>query len=255
MNSLTRTTTLSKSGDGLPSSVSKEKLVAGLAGLAITPELDSLASVVVHQWTKRERFKKLTEFGIQPIQKVLLYGPPGNGKTTACHWLASKINVPMYLVRSDALIGSYLGTTANNIRETTDWLAAKAGPSVVLFDEVESLFPSREESGHGTFGREIASAMTTFWQILDRWTGPQLFCFATNMPGALDEALISRFELRLEFGPPSQSQIESVVEYWAEVFHEYSPEQWKTEVAGGNYESFRQLWQTISNRVREIALQ
>jgi AAA+ superfamily predicted ATPase len=251
MNSLT---TLKKTGDdGMPSSVSKEKLSAGLAGLAITAELDRLSMVVVDQWTKRKRFDKLAKFGIQPIQKVLLYGPPGNGKTTACQWLASKIGVEMYLVRSDALVGQYMGTTANNIRETTDWLAAKAGPAVVLFDEVETLFPSRSDS-HGVLGREISSAMTTFWQILDRWTGPQLFCFATNMPEKLDNALISRFELRLEFGPPSQDQIRSVVEYWSEIFHEYSPAEWKSEVADASYHSFRQLWQTISNRVREIAL-
>jgi AAA+ superfamily predicted ATPase len=245
--------TLSKSGNGMPSSVSKEKLSAGLAGLAITPELQTLANVVVDQWSKRKKLEKLAKYGIQPIQKVLMYGPPGNGKTTACQWLASKIGVEMYLVRSDAMVGSYLGTTANNIRETTNWLEKSAGPSVVLFDEVETLFQSRRDAD-GTFGRELASAMTTFWQILDRWTGPQLFCFATNMPQKLDDALISRFELKMEFGPPTREQVASVIDYWAEIFHEYSPGEWKAELLDFHYESFRQLWQTISNRVREIAL-
>ena len=245
--------TINKTGNGMPSSVSKEKLSAGLAGLAITPELEMLAAVVVDQWTKRKRLEKLAKYGIRPIHKILLYGPPGNGKTTACQWLASKIGIEMYLVRSDALVGAYMGTTANNIRETTDWLAKSAGPSIVLFDEVESLFPSRNDS-NGSLGREISSAMTTFWQILDRWTGPQLFCFATNMPQKLDEALLSRFELKMEFGPPTPEQVTKVVDYWAEVFHEYSPDQWKGEIAAGNHESFRQLWQCISNRVRQIAL-
>ncbi len=196
----------------MPSSVSKEKLSAGLAGLAITDELHQLGNVVVDQWTKRKRLEPLAKYGINPIQKVLLYGPPGNGKTTACHWLASKIGVDLYLVRSDALVGAWMGTTANNVRETTDWLTRQPA-AVVLFDEVESLFPSRSDS-NGSLGREISSAMTTFWQILDRWTGPHLFCFATNMPGKLDDALISRFELRMEFGPPTADQVAAVTEYW-----------------------------------------
>lgn len=244
--------TLSKSGSGMPSSVSKEKLSAGLAGLAITDELQQLGNVVVDQWTKRKRLEPLVKYGIQPIHKVLLYGPPGNGKTVACHWLASKIGVDLYLVRSEAVVGSYMGTTAVNVRSTMDWLA-KQPAAVVLFDEIDSLFPAREES-QGVFSREISSAMTTFWQILDRWTGPHLFCFATNMPGKLDDALISRFELRMEFGPPTAEQIASVTDYWAETFHDYKPELWKDQVSAGSYESFRHLWQTISNHVRAIAL-
>lgn len=244
--------TISRDADGIPSSVSKEKLSAGLAGLAVTPELQRLSASVLSQWAKRDRLEKLAAFGVYPTRKILLYGPPGNGKTTCCQWMASKLKVDFYLVRTDALVGSYLGTTANNIRETMDWIA-KVGPAVVLFDEVETLFLSRDNAD-GTCGRELSSAMATFWQMLDRWASPQLFCFATNMPEKLDKALMSRFELQLYFGPPTWAQVNSVVEYWSEVFHEYAPDTWAQSIRDAEHVSFRSLWQSISAKVLEVAL-
>jgi len=160
--------------------------------------------------------------------------------------------VNLYRVRSDALIGQYMGNTATNMVETMRWLSL-AGQSVVLFDEIETLFESRETTS-GTLARELSSAMAAMWQMLDRWTTPQIFCFATNLPDKLDKAMISRFELSLQFGPPNADQIRSVVEYWSEVFHEYGAESWGPELSNQPFDSFRDLWQAISFRVRSFAL-
>ena len=55
--------------------------------------------------------------GVFPTRRVLFYGPPGCGKTLAAHAIAGEIGIPMLYVRFDALISSYLGETAGNIRK------------------------------------------------------------------------------------------------------------------------------------------
>lgn len=236
----------------MPKSITKEIIQHGLAGLCRTPELDSISEIVVSQWRNTKVFDALAKHRIFPIRNLLFYGPPGNGKTTACQWIASKIECPLYRVRCESLVDSALGGSANLMRSTMDWIAT-AGKCVVLFDEVETVFPARETS-KGNCGREISSSMTVFWQMLDRWHTPQLFCFATNMPEALDKALLSRFEMQLEFGPPDADQVRSVVLYWSEVFHEYRPEQWADVLKEMKFASYRELWQAIAQRVREVAL-
>jgi ATP-dependent 26S proteasome regulatory subunit len=236
----------------MPDSITLEPKANGLAGLAETPELSRLTDMVVAQWKRGDIFDELAKYRIFPIRNVFMYGPPGNGKTTACQVLASKIGCPLYRVRCESLVGSYIGETARLMRGMMDFLA-KQSRCVVLFDEVESIFPSREILKNET-SREIASAMTVFWQTLDRWTTPQLFCFATNMPDRLDPALMSRFELKLEFGPPNQDQVRSVVAYWREIFHEYKPETWAPELVDRSFVSYRELWQAISDKVRATAL-
>jgi ATP-dependent 26S proteasome regulatory subunit len=236
----------------MPDAITLEPPANGLAGLAITPELEGIASVVVRQWNNTAVFDKLAKFGVHPIRNVLLYGPPGNGKTTASQWIAYHLKCPLYRIRCESLSGRYLGETGNLMRQTLDWLS-KAGRCVVLFDEVETLFPARD-SMDGASGREISSAMTQFWQTLDRWSTPQFFCFATNLPSKLDPALLSRFEARIELGPPTQVQIRSVVDYWAEVFHEHSPDSWAPQLAEKPFVSFRELWQSITKEVRAAAM-
>jgi AAA+ superfamily predicted ATPase len=74
------------------------------------------------------------------------------------------------------------------------------------------------------------------------------------MPQMLDPALMSRFELKLEFGPPNQAQVRSVVDYWSEIFHEYSPAEWAPMLSESQFTSYRELWQSISEHVRAVAL-
>ena len=242
----------------LPAGLSAERPGNSLASLSLTDPLKHVMTHVLRQWERADEFSALAKYGIQPIRQLLFYGPPGNGKTTACQWIASQLSIPLYRVRCEQLVGWYIGMTASNVGAVMEWLA-EAEPCVVLFDEIESIFPSRSMMGD-VAALEIGSAMTVFWQRLDRWTNRQLFVFATNMHERLDPAMLSRIEMHLEFGPPTADQIHDVICYWRETLHEYGGAAWGGSMLrtlaeytdlGSDlpWSSFRSLWQAISRNV------
>lgn len=243
---------LPKNAAPVPRFVSLESPSKSLDGLTASSELKAFGEAVCKQWTSTDKLAELANYGIYPIRQVLFYGPPGNGKTTACQWLGKRLEMPVYRVKSEAITGAYLGATQGNVGELLAWLKT-IGPAIVLFDEIESLFPSRE-AGQDSCARELQSAMTVLWQALDRWTTPQIFIFATNMQERLDKAFVSRMEASLEFGPPTPEQISAVVAYWCEIFHEYGAADWGPRLSVQGFISFRELWQAISNCVRASAL-
>lgn len=236
----------------LPSGLNHEKPGNNVASLVMTDAMKSLVATVIQQWKAPKIFRPLAKYGIYPVRQLFFYGPPGNGKTSACQWISQRLEVPLYRVRCEQLVAAYLGKTASNVGEIMEWLTG-APPAVILFDEIESLFPARGDGG-GACAREMSAAMTVYWQYLDRWTGHHLFVAATNLPSKLDPALMSRFELHLEFGPPTEPQCREVISYWSEVLHDYGGAVWAAQLndqldGGHTFTSFRSLWQTIQSHV------
>lgn len=238
----------------LPDGLTLEKPARNLASLATTQALIDLRRLVLAQWKHADIFSELARYGIRPVDRLLFFGPPGNGKTMASQWLAKEIDVPLYRVRCETLVNAYMGQTAANIGAVMEWLE-KQSQCVVLLDEVETLFSARTEMG-GKIGREFNSAMSVFWQYLDRWESPTLFVLATNLRDRLDPALLSRIDVQMEFGPPTPDQASAVAQYWAEVLHEYGGNEWGPIVDDGRkWESFRALFQSIQAHVREFVSQ
>lgn len=237
-----------------PEGITLEKPARNLAALATTEALDALRGLVVAQWRHGEAFARLARHGIRPVDRLLFYGPPGNGKTMASQWLAAQIGAPLYRVRCESLVVALMGATGSRLAAALDWLADQPR-CVVLFDEVETLFQSRNIGDAGGPARELASVMQIFWQALDRWEAPTLFILATNLPERLDPALLSRVDVQLEFGPPTPEQGAAVALYWAEVLHEYGGDAWGPELAAvENWASFRALFHAVQQRVREFVV-
>lgn len=233
----------------LPAGLSREKPAKNVASLATTEALRGLMATALAQWKKADKFTALAKYGIRPIDRMLFWGPPGNGKTMASQWIAAQLGVPLFRVRCEALIGSLMGVTTRQVGALMEWLDRQPR-CVVLFDEVELLFPSREFT-RGECDREMNNAMGVFWQYLDRWEAPTLFVLATNLPDRLDPALLSRIDLKLEFGPPTHEQACGVIRYWQEVLHEYGSDTWGPKLMErGQFRSFRALFQEVQHQVR-----
>lgn len=238
----------------MPPALTLEKPSSSLASLTISESLQRISDELITQWRMLPAFKPLRSYGIRPLDRALFYGPPGNGKTVASQLIASKLNCPLYRVCCESLLTSSFGGTQSNLSTVMDWIGSQ-GTAVVLWDECESLFPDRSSSGQDSCTRELVSTMQIFWQRLDRWETPQMFLMATNLIDRLDSALVSRIDLRLEFGPPTQQQALDVLAYWSEVFHEYGSDHWAAGLrdrieSGVLPASFRELWQSIACNVR-----
>jgi len=93
------------------------------------------------EFAARER---LGLYGLRPRKTILLYGPPGCGKSLGAKRLAWKTGLPLMKVRFDALISSYFGESATNLRAI--FIAAKERPCVLLLDECDFIARSRNNS-------------------------------------------------------------------------------------------------------------
>lgn len=143
----------------------------------------------------------LVSNGVFPTRRALFYGPPGCGKTLAAQALAGEIGIPMLYVRFDALISSYLGETASNIRKVFDY--AKKDSWLIFFDEFDAIGRSRNDSTeHG----EIKRVVNAFLQQIDNYKGRSLIIAATNFEQSLDYAIWRRFDETIRFDMPSNEE-------------------------------------------------
>lgn len=143
----------------------------------------------------------LASNGVFPSRKILFYGPPGCGKTITAHAVACELGIPLLYVRFDAVVSSFLGETASNIRKVFDY--AKNDNWVIFFDEFDAIGRSRDElSEHG----EIKRVVNTFLQQLDNFKGRSLIIAATNFEKSLDYALWRRFDEILNFELPTSEE-------------------------------------------------
>lgn len=153
-----------------------------------------------------EQWDQLDAAGIPRRQKLLLHGPPGCGKTSAAEAIANELGAPLAVIRLDAVVSSYLGETAANLRRIFEFAAG--GRWVLLFDEFDALGRSREDpTEHG----EIKRVVNAVLQLLDGYRGPSLLVAATNHEGALDSAIWRRFDDVLELPRPTVHQLRAVL--------------------------------------------
>lgn len=237
---------------GLPLGVTLEKPTF-VPRMVITPQLQMVVREVLLQWQNRGQFTDLVKYGIRPIDRLLFYGPPGNGKTMACYWIARELGVKVYRVVCNQLHGSFLGETTKAVADVMDFFNSRTEPAICLFDEVEGIFVNRRTAA-GAAGREIATATTIFLQAIDRWKSPVLIVMATNIPEGIDEALLSRVEMKLEFPAPTEEQSQQMLLYWIEILHSHGGEEWGPKIADqireSPPESFRELQQLIGFAAR-----
>jgi len=222
--------------------------------MVMTPNVMKVLKNVVFQWKHREAFKDLMNYGIRPLDRLLFHGPPGNGKTLTCYWMAKELGIPMYRVICTQIRDGVLGETSKNVAVVAEYLNRRTEPSICLWDEIESIFVDRANS-KGQCDREIGSALTVMLQALDRWRAPTLIVMATNLYEQLDTALISRVEMKLEFEAPTAEQCEKLLQYWTELLCKHGSDEWGPplleRVKQTPATSFRELQQVIAWSARD----
>ncbi|MBK5295158.1 MAG: ATP-binding protein [Acidobacteriia bacterium] len=145
---------------------------------------------------------QLRACGIRRRSKLIFHGPPGCGKTLTALALANSLALPLYVVRFDAVVGSYLGQTATHLRQLFQF--AESACCVLLFDEIDALGKRRgSPSDVGELDRIVIALM----QELELSQIPGFVVATSNLPGSLDDALWRRFDLALRFSAPTKVEV------------------------------------------------
>ncbi len=163
---------------------------------------DSCLEAVEQLIEEQSRSSLLRAHGLDPRHRVLLVGPPGNGKTSLAEAIAESLAVPFFVVRYETMIGSYLGETANRLKRVFDYV--RTTPCVLFFDEFDAVGKERGDI-HET--GEIKRVVTSLLMHVDDLPSYSVVIAATNHSELLDRAVWRRFQLRLRLPTPGQNEL------------------------------------------------
>jgi transitional endoplasmic reticulum ATPase len=147
-----------------------------------------------------ELFKRL---GIEPPKGVLLYGPPGCGKTLLAKAVANETNAHFISISGPEIMSKFYGESEQRLREIFEE-AKKNAPSIIFIDEIDAIAPKREEVTGEVEKRVVAQLLALMDGLEAR--GNVIVIAATNRPNALDPALRrpGRFDREIEIGVPDK---------------------------------------------------
>jgi len=140
--------------------------------------------------------------GIEPHSGILLYGPPGCGKTLIAKVLASESEANMYSINGPEIMNKYYGETEAKLREIFKE-AKDNSPSIIFIDEIDAIAPKREEAYGDVEKRVVAQLLALMDGLTDR--GNVIVLGATNRPDSVDPALRrpGRFDREIEISVPN----------------------------------------------------
>lgn len=167
----------------------------GLAEVILAEEVLRECKAIIDE---HRRAAELAKFKLAPRHKVLLYGPPGNGKTMLAEGLARELDIPFLAVKYAGLVESYLGQTGKNMQEIFEY--AETAQCLVFMDEFDGVAIDRSDS------RDVGEIRRVTNQLLlqmDRLSANCVFVAATNAEGLLDKAIRRRFDFVVEITAPT----------------------------------------------------
>ncbi|XP_031384449.1 uncharacterized protein LOC116198249 isoform X1 [Punica granatum] len=147
---------------------------------------------------------------LKPCRGILLFGPPGTGKTMLAKAIAKEAGASFINVSMSTITSKWFGEDEKNVRALFT-LAAKVSPTIIFVDEVDSMLGQRTRVGEHEAMRKIKNEFMTHWDGLLTKPGERILVLAaTNRPFDLDEAIIRRFERRIMVGLPTVENREKI---------------------------------------------
>ncbi|REH43422.1 ATPase family protein associated with various cellular activities (AAA) [Tenacibaculum gallaicum] len=196
-----------------------------------------------------KEFKHVTvldKFKLPLDNKVLLFGHTGCGKTTTAKAIAKKLNKKIIILNLGNIISSKLGETAKNISEV--FKKATRESAVLFLDEFDYIGKARDYDSKDS--SEMKRLVNTVIQLIDQLPNNVLLIAATNHSSVIDTALLRRFQLKLKFEAPSETDLDSYYETLLQQF----PEEFRevNRVYGISYAEAKDItFRAVKNKIIE----
>ena len=168
----------------------------------------------VESYQQRER---LIRSGFSSPNSLLLYGPPGCGKTTVAQYISSTTGLPLITARLDGLVSSLLGSTAKNIRKVFEYAAKRE--CILFLDEFDAIAKARDDNNE--LG-ELKRIVNSLLQNIDTMSKDSLILAATNHQQLLDPAIWRRFDYKLEIELPDRDAIAALITSFSNGIYKFS---------------------------------
>ncbi len=192
---------------------------------------------------EQHRADLLRSYNLEPRNRVLLIGPPGNGKTSLAEAIAEALVVPLLVVRYESVVGTYLGETAVRLRKLFEYAATRK--CVLFFDEFETLGKERGDM-HET--GEIKRVVSSLLMQIDSLPSHVMVIGATNHAELLDRAVWRRFQVRMTLPGPNSARLTE----WFKNFERrinvslgYTPATLAKRLLGSNFAEVEEFGTTV----------
>jgi SpoVK/Ycf46/Vps4 family AAA+-type ATPase len=172
--------------------------------LLLEPHVQAILDEIVVELEYRE---ELAQRKLRARNRLLFWGPPGNGKSSSAAAMGSALDVPAYGVSLPRTISKYLGETGQNLGQLFDGLTED---TLIVFDEIDAVGSNRGTVEQAA-GKEMNGVVNTMLTLLDRCRKGVIVA-TTNRPDILDPALLRRFDELVEFPAPNALQMQSLAE-------------------------------------------
>lgn len=196
--------------DHLPEALNVDRVPAErpILDSAVQESLDSILASHVAD---------LGRWGVNPVSKVLLTGPPGTGKTMAARWVAHDLDLPLLVLNLADVMSHELGRSAKNLASAMRYCAANK--VVLLVDEFDAVASARADSTDVGEARRLVNVLL---MALDDWPSHSVLIAATNHPELLDRAVERRFDELVHLHLPG---LETRAQIWARQIADLTPDE------------------------------
>lgn len=206
---------------------------------------DKSKSIVSGFLAEHEHLEALEQYGLPVANRVLLSGPPGNGKTALAGAIAKTLDLPLLMADFSNLIQSGFGDTGNNVARL--FRGAGEIPCVLFIDEMETVLSERSGVGSKDIG-EVARIVSGLLLEMDHLPSQVILIGATNHLEMLDRAVVRRFDVHAELNNPSEKMHLQWIQRFAEKHPDIPVESLQVDREGLSMSDLERAYVTASKR-------